>query len=166
MTPKSDDTSVDSSMLLAASLDGLARVYQAQGRLSEAEPLWRVVLADPLQTDRVAGELRDRFAGDGCRVVVVEIEDEDWAARTQAHLTHIVVGRLVVAPPWDIPSLPSDSQLIVIPPSMGFGTGHHETTRLCLRLLQELDLTRKRVVDVKEPERLARPIRVSNGEGW
>jgi ribosomal protein L11 methyltransferase len=132
---------------VAVALDdaGLAAVHESG---SEAEPLWRVFLADPLQTDRVAGELRDRFAGDGCRVVVVEIEDEDWAARTQAHLTHIVVGRLVVAPPWDIPSLPSDSQLIVIPPSMGFGTGHHETTRLCLRLLQELDLTRKRVVDV------------------
>ncbi len=80
---------------------------------------------------------------------MVEIEDVDWAARSQAHLTHVRVGRLVVAPPWDIPpGLPHDTQLIVIPPSMGFGTGHHETTRLCLALLQDVDLRSKRVVDV------------------
>lgn len=124
---------------------GLAAVHE---RGSDVEPLWRVFLADPSQTARVADRLREQFAADGCRVAVVEIEDEDWAARTQAHLRHVAVGRLVVAPPWDIPSLSADRQLIVIPPSMGFGTGHHETTRLCLRLLQDLDLKRKRVVDV------------------
>jgi ribosomal protein L11 methyltransferase len=125
---------------------GLAAVHEGG---SDDEPVWRVFLTDPAQTDRVGAQLRDEFAADGCRVAGVEIEDEDWAARTQAHLTHVRVGRLVVAPPWDIPqALSHDTQLIVIPPSMGFGTGHHETTRLCLKLLQELDLRKKRVVDV------------------
>ncbi len=133
---------------VAAALDdaGLAAVHEAG---SDAEPLWRVFLTDPSRTTAVAAQLLDEFAADGCRVAVVEIEDVDWAARSQAHLTHVRVGRLVVAPPWDVPQkLSHDTQLIVIPPSMGFGTGHHETTRLCLTLLQDVDLRGKRVVDV------------------
>src|SRR5207253_7582408 len=35
----------ENPMLLAGSLDGLARVTQAQGDLEEAEPMWREVLA-------------------------------------------------------------------------------------------------------------------------
>jgi ribosomal protein L11 methyltransferase len=69
-----------------------------------------------------------------------EIPDEDWAARSQASIGPVTVGRIVVVPPW--------LHSIIIQPSMGFGTGHHASTRLCLQLLQNVPLAGRSVIDV------------------
>lgn len=79
-------------------------------------------------------------------VSAVEVSDENWAERSQASITAVRVGTITVAPPWDMPT--DGSTVIVIQPSMGFGTAHHESTRLCLRLLQEIDVNGMSVLDV------------------
>jgi ribosomal protein L11 methyltransferase len=76
-----------------------------------------------------------------------EVSDEDWAARSQRALTAVRAGRFMVAPPWDVPA-ESTATVIIIEPSRGFGTGHHASTRLCLRALSEIDVRGTRVLDL------------------
>jgi len=104
---------------------------------------WRVFFKSANQRDAAFAALA---AIREVRASAVEVADEDWARRTQENLRAIEAGRLIIAPPWDIPR--GGKAVIVIEPSTGFGTGHHATTRLCLVLLQQLDLRRARVLDV------------------
>ena len=105
-----------------------------------SEDQWRVFFHDASDRDAALIRLRDRLQQ--LRFDPFDAADENWAARSQESLRAIKVGRIIVAPPWDAPIN------IVIRPSMGFGTGHHATTRLCLAALQQISLDRCTVLDV------------------
>jgi ribosomal protein L11 methyltransferase len=107
----------------------------------------RVFFRTGVRRDDAAAALGREFAGRLERPNRVDVPDERWAERSQAQLTPVRVGAIVVAPPWDVPSSAA-RHVVVIQPSMGFGTGHHATTRLCLRLLQERPLAGTTAVDV------------------
>jgi ribosomal protein L11 methyltransferase len=73
----------------------------------------------------------------GERVGISELEEEDWIESWKQHYSPIELNKFMILPVWEI-NLSTDKEKIVINPGMGFGTGTHETTRLCLELLEEL----------------------------
>jgi ribosomal protein L11 methyltransferase len=105
---------------------------------------WRVFFRSPSMRDAARAAVA---ALRGVHVSSIDVQDEDWARRSQENLRAIEAGGLIVAPPWDVPRGGS-TPVIIIEPSTGFGTGHHATTRLCLLMLQQLDLRGARVLDV------------------
>jgi ribosomal protein L11 methyltransferase len=134
--------------LVTASLDEHAPSAIHESGTDEA-PRWRVFFGSHAGRDEAERSLAAAFAERGLGLEPVDVPDEGWAARSQAALRAVRVGRILVAPPWDVPDHDEPGQaLVVIEPSMGFGTGHHETTRLCLELLQEIDGQGVTVVDI------------------
>lgn len=107
---------------------------------------WSVCFAEAGERDRAADAIH--AARPALAIERVDLADEDWAARSQRSLTAVRAGRFIVAPPWDVPADPGAATVIVIEPSMGFGTGHHATTRMCLRLLDEIDVGDRTVLDL------------------
>jgi len=77
--------------------------------------------------------------GDGVRLVSSEIPQQNWREAWKVHFTLQRVPPFVVRPSW-IDYTPADAEhLIHLDPGSAFGTGIHETTRLCLRALATLD---------------------------
>lgn len=65
------------------------------------------------------------------------IADQDWLAEWKKHWRPVEVGRFIIAPPWSEPPAADEHLFIRINPGMAFGTGTHETTRLCLKAIEK-----------------------------
>jgi ribosomal protein L11 methyltransferase len=67
----------------------------------------------------------------------VAVPEVDWVARFREGFRAFRAGRWLVAPVWDAPR-PGSPDTLVVDPGRAFGTGTHETTRLCLAALEGL----------------------------
>lgn len=79
-------------------------------------------------------------AFEGVRLLQAEsFADEDWLAKSREGFGRIEVGRgFLVKPLWDEEPVPAGRTPIIVNPGLAFGTGGHETTRLCMALLEDL----------------------------
>jgi len=84
-------------------------------------------------------DLEERLAlalGGPVALETVPLQGEDWAHAWKRRFTAFPVGdRLWVRPSWVEEPAPEGRVEVVLDPGMAFGTGQHETTRLCLEWL-------------------------------
>ncbi len=75
----------------------------------------------------------------------------DWNAQWEASIEPLRISDdLTITPSWklDEASAFATTFQIVIDPKMSFGTGHHETTRLCLKMIEHIDCSGKKILDL------------------
>ena len=79
----------------------------------------------------------------------VNVKDEDWSEVWKQFYKPFRAGRsLVVKPTWEPYDAKPGDRVIEIDPGMAFGSGTHETTGMCLELLEEAVHGGERVIDV------------------
>lgn len=71
-------------------------------------------------------------------ISVDETEDIDWINNWKQYFHPIPVGeKLLIRPTWEEAYDPQGRTVLHLEPGLAFGTGTHETTRLCLELLEK-----------------------------
>jgi ribosomal protein L11 methyltransferase len=69
------------------------------------------------------------------------LPDSDWKNSYREHFKAWTFGRLHWVPVWERPTfvLPAGHSVLWLDPGLAFGTGNHETTRLCIERLVEFE---------------------------
>ena len=105
------------------------------------EPFEDAAVVEALYVAMPDGELLSRLAGREVHVAL--LPDADWIKLSQEGLPPVRAGRFFVYGAHDAGTVPHGVIPIRIEAGMAFGTGHHETTALCLAVLSELSKTRR-----------------------
>lgn len=118
--------------------------------LPEGAIRWRINLEIDRDVAEVQAEFDKAFAD--FPQLHIDVWTRDITGYRTAWMEHFnptqVSKRILIHPPWDKGNASAPIR-VEIDPGMAFGTGTHETTQLCLQLLDDLDLAAgKEVLDV------------------
>ena len=110
----------------------------------------RVYLPEKTSLDEAADFIRGRLnnEGVGFELDTKIIDENDWANSWKKYFRPRKIGRVVVCPSWEGYAADGDEIVLTLDPGMSFGTGDHETTQLCLIMLEENIAGGERLLDV------------------
>lgn len=84
--------------------------------------------------------LRERYNAEGIsnEIILNQCKNEDWENNWKQYFHPIPIGeKLLIRPTWEDEFEAGDRKVLNIEPGLAFGTGTHETTRLCLETLEK-----------------------------
>ena len=82
-----------------------------------------------------------------------KVEDKNWNTHWESNFHPVIVGHSIDNKPWVAvramfhEPIVNASHELIITPKMSFGTGHHATTSMMMKMMSELDFTDKMVLD-------------------
>jgi ribosomal protein L11 methyltransferase len=96
----------------------------------------------------LAETLQKFLGGAETSIETQTLDETDWENVWKIYYKPLTIGNITIKPTWE--PLPPDAaaHVIEMDPGMAFGTGTHETTRLCVKLLQEYLKKGARILDI------------------
>lgn len=83
------------------------------------------------------------------KIEVISVAQDDWANNWKKYYKPIRVGKnIVIKPSWENYDKKPNDVIVELDPGMAFGTGTHETTRMCMAQLEKYITPDKNVLDV------------------
>lgn len=83
------------------------------------------------------------------KVETIGVSEEDWADSWKQYYKPIKTGkRIVIVPVWEKYDAKPEELIVLMDPGMAFGTGTHETTRLCASMLEKYITEGESMLDV------------------
>lgn len=95
--------------------------------------------------------LEERYNAENieCKIVTSSCNQEDWINNWKKYFKSIPIGnKLIIRPIWEDKIDSKDRKVLNLEPGLAFGTGMHETTRLCLKMLEDIVTPQKTILDV------------------
>lgn len=122
---------------LAGYLFTRARHGWEEDERPDGSTLVRVHFENATLAEEVVADVAARWPE--ATVTAEEVENKNWAAAWRDFFTPVLVGETFeILPPWLAEYADPDKATIIIDPGMAFGTGHHPTTAMCLRVAARL----------------------------
>ena len=155
-TPKSIGLTFSTSIEYEDLLQGFFLMHSTlEGMEETADGLLTYFIPIPEFDDQFRAELTEMLGSQPKGAITLTaakpLEIRDWNAEWEQSIEPILISKeLVITPSWKIEDakMLGAEHLMIIDPKMSFGTGHHETTRLCIRAMGQIPLAGKTVLDI------------------
>ena len=107
---------------------GIALYLSADKEGEETLGKIRTAMSDLKEKDKTAGSLE---------IITENVKDEDWSENWKKYFKPLAVGeKILIVPEWEeIPE--TKRKVFLINPGVSFGTGSHESTRMCIKELEK-----------------------------
>lgn len=131
---------VDEDLLAQKKAETCVKVYISDDESGKKELSEIKEKIEALKAENIYGRLA---------IEITTVNEADWENEWKQYYKPIQIGkRLVICPLWEEVSQADEKVVVKMDPGMAFGTGTHESTRLCLEACEKYVKTNQKVLDL------------------